>query len=36
MERTFCTKCKIEKTFEGLYKKYTECKNCYSNRSLKT
>ena len=29
-----CTRCKKEKTIEGLYNKHTECEICNSNRYL--
>ena len=35
MESKFCTRCNIEKNIEDFYNKYTECKVCNSNRSLK-
>ena len=35
MERKICTQCKIEKHIENFDKKYTECKDCDSKRSLK-
>ena len=35
MERKICTRCNVEKNFEGFYKQHTECKTCNSNRSLK-
>ena len=35
MERKICTHCNIEKNIEDFYNKYTECKICNSNRSLK-
>ena len=33
MDRTICTHCNIEKHIEQFYNKYTEFKNCNSNRS---
>ena len=35
MARKVCTHCNIEKNIEHIYNKYTECKLCNSNRSLK-
>ena len=35
MERKICTHCNIEKNIEDFYNKYTECKICNSNRSVK-
>ena len=35
MERKICPHCNIEKNIEDFYNKYTECKLCNSNRSLK-
>ena len=35
MDSKICTRCNIEKSIEDFYNKYTECKVCNSNRSLK-
>ena len=35
MDSKICTRCNIEKSLEDIYNKYTECKVCKSNRSLK-
>ena len=35
MERKICTHCNIEIYIEDFYNKYTACKICNSNRSLK-
>ena len=35
MERKLCTQCNLEKNIKDFYSKYTECKICKSNRSLK-
>ena len=35
MERKICTHCDIEKNIEYFYNKFTECKICNINRSLK-
>ena len=35
MEWKNCTHCNIEKKFEKIYNKYTECKLCINGRSLK-
>ena len=35
MDSKICTRCNIEKSLEDFYNKYTECKVCNSNRSIK-
>ena len=35
MDRKICTHCNVEKNIEDFYNKYTECKICNRNRSLK-
>ena len=35
MERKNCTRCNVEKNNNDFYNKYSECKICDSNRSLK-
>ena len=35
MQGKYCTHCSIGKNIEDFYNKYTECKICKSNRSLK-
>ena len=35
MDSKICTCCNIEKSLEDFYNKYTECKLCNGNRSLK-
>ena len=35
METKNCTQCNVEKNIEDFYNKYTECKICNRNRSLK-
>ena len=35
MDSENCTQCEIEKHIDDFHKKYTECKTCNSNRSLK-
>ena len=35
MDSKVCTRCNIENSIENFYNKYTECKVCKSNRSLK-
>ena len=35
MDNKICTRCNIEKSIEDFHNKYTECKICNRNRSLK-
>ena len=35
METKICTQCNIEKHINKFYKKYSECKNCYTKRGVK-
>ena len=35
MDCKICTRCNIEKSFEGFYNQSTSCKICNSKRSLK-
>ena len=35
MDSKICTRCKIEKSNDDFYNKYTECKVCISNRISK-
>ena len=34
MERKVCTNCNIEKNIENFYNKFSECKDCNSDRSV--